>query len=348
MLVCSVVLRPQRHTVEADVVEIAEALDNPGSGTIFVTLTDDPGNARDLLDAFVGQRIVEAANAADVVDAGSAHPASLLEEISAAVAAQDASLTSFRTWATWEPASVASVTLSGSNLIATNTGKNSPDQGAQVSDANAKTTGKYYFEATFITITGGPNLGVGIGTTASTYTGIGSSATVGDHGYQAGAIWANGANTGTSVGAYSNGQITGIAVDLDNRKAWFRHAPSGNWNNSGTANPASNIGGIAIPAGAMVPFVTFGGTPGGAANNVVAGNFGGSAFSGTVPAGFIAGWPVSIVGTVTEAASAVAVQDATKTAAAAVAALDGALVDPKPPSTLIGTEVPDSGPITVV
>jgi hypothetical protein len=295
MLVCSVSLRPQRHTIAAALEEAGSAFDVPSIDAIFATLTDDPGNARDILDAFSGQRMVETANAAVTLDAESTHPAVVLEEISAAVAAQDAGLVAAVTYATWDAATVAAVTLSGGNLIATNTGKNSADQGARVASTNAKTTGKYYFEATFITITGGANLGVGIGTTTSTYTGIGTNATTGNNGLRTGAIWANGANTGVSVGIYSNAQVAGVAVDLDNHKIWFRHSPSGNWNGNASYNPATNTGGITIPAGAMVPFVTFGGTPGGAANNVVAADFGASVFSGTVPSGFTAGWPTGAI-----------------------------------------------------
>lgn len=292
MLFCSVSLRPQRHTIAAEVIEAAAALDVPELGVFFVTLVDAPGDARDIVNAYVGQIIVEPASATATVDAESVHPAALLEETGAAGSVQDASLVSLVNYTTWDPATVTAVTLSGGNLIATNTGTKSADQGAHVAAADGKTTGKYYFEATFITITGGANLGVGIGTTTSTYSGIGGNAVTGDNGYRSGAIYANGSNTGISVGAYSNGQIAGVAVDLDNRKIWFRHAPSGNWNNSGTANPATNSGGITIPAGTMVPFVTFGGNPGGAANNVVAGNFGASAFSGAVPSSFTAGWPL--------------------------------------------------------
>ena len=181
--------------------------------------------------------------------------------------------------------------MSGGNLIATNTGKTPANQGASVASSAGKATGKYYFEATFITITGGANLGVGVGTTASSYANLGNSATTGNNGLATGTIWANGASTGISVGAYSNTQIVGVAVDLDNRKIWFRHSPSGNWNNNASYNPATNTGGVTIPAGTMVPFVTFGGS-GGLANNVVQADFGSTAFSGTVPSGFTAGWPI--------------------------------------------------------
>jgi len=314
MLVCSVVQRPQRHVLAANIIEIAAAIDNPSSGTIFVTLTDDPGNARDLLDAFLGQKIVEAANATDVVDALSAHPVLLLEDISAAVAVQDATINAVTGWATFEPAMSSNVTLSGGNLIATNTAKSPTNQGASVAAQYAKTIGKYYFEPTFITFTGGDNVGVGVGTTTSTYGGLGGSATTGNNGLHSGGIWANGTNTGVTLGLYGDGQVAGVAVDLDNRKIWFKRLPSGNWNNSGTANPATNTGGITIPAGGMVPFATFGGG-GGAANNVVAANFGASAFSGAVPSGFIPGWPIGPTAAVTEAASATAAQDGVKVVA---------------------------------
>lgn len=93
MLVCSVVLRPKRATLAATVTETAAALDTLSPGAIFAILADDPGAASDTVNAFVGQFMIEAANAAAVVDAVAAHPVFVLEEISAAVAVQNASLT---------------------------------------------------------------------------------------------------------------------------------------------------------------------------------------------------------------------------------------------------------------
>ena len=94
-------------------------------------------------------------------------------------------------------------------------------------------------------------------------------------------------NSGVALPA---GTVVGIAVDFTNHLIWFRMAPSGNWNGSGTANPATGVGGITFSTGAMVPFVTFGGS-GGAAGNVITANFGASSFTGTVPSGFYSGWP---------------------------------------------------------
>jgi hypothetical protein len=196
---------------------------------------------------------------------------------------------------TWEAASVTAVTLSGGNLVATNTGTTSTDQGAKVASADAKNSGKYYFEATWTARTAGANYGIGIGTYVSTYIGMGNTGGVtGVNAYFLGTVWSNGGNVWAMGGAWAAGQVMGIAVDLDNRKIWFRLTPSSNWNDNATHNPATNTGGIAIPAGAMVPFVTFGGSSG-AANNVVTANFGASAFVGAVPSGFTSGWSSSSV-----------------------------------------------------
>lgn len=190
---------------------------------------------------------------------------------------------------TWDPATVALVTLSGGNLIATSTGTTEREQGAHVAFAQAKNSGKWYFEATVASAVGG-DVGIGIGTTTSTFTGIGYGGGVtGANSYIAtGNIWINGANAGT-VGGISG--LVGIAVDLDNRKIWYCQPPSSAWN-SGAGSPAANTGGLAISAGAMVPFCTFGDASGAPGGSWTA-NFGASAFVGAIPVGFLA-WDPSI------------------------------------------------------
>lgn len=197
--------------------------------------------------------------------------------------------------ATWDPATATAVTLSGGNLVGTNTGTTSADQGAKVASASGKTSGKYYFEVTFTSALSAQasNLGFGVGTTASTYTGMGNNATTGTVDYIGGSIYSNGSSAVASGGGWATGQTLGIAVDLDNRKFWSHLAsPPGNWNvsGSGTANPATNVGGVTIPSGTMVPFIIFGGS-GGVANNILTANFGATPFIGTVPSGFTSGWP---------------------------------------------------------
>jgi hypothetical protein len=193
------------------------------------------------------------------------------------------------TYATWDAATVTAVTLSGGNLVATNTGTTSADQGAKT---NGKTTGKYYFEITLTTFVGGGNTGVGIGTTASTYTGMGGSATTGTMIYMgSGNVWIQGGNSGQTFGARASGNVICVAVDLDNRKLWFRIGASGLWNTSAGNDPVNNTGGHPVSAGTVCPFVPFGGI-GGVANNIFTTNFGASAFAGAVPSGFTSGWPI--------------------------------------------------------
>ena len=195
------------------------------------------------------------------------------------------------TYATWDAATVTAVMLSGGNLIATNTGTTASEQGAK--SATGKTSGKYYFEMTFTSITNVPTRRVvGIGPPASTYSSVSISATAGSIVNVNGIISSNGVGSIVDLnpGTFAPGAVVGMAIDLDNRRAWFRQSPSGLWNNSATANPATNTEGVTIPVGTMVPYCTFGGTTG-AAGDVTTANFGASAFSGVVPSGFTAGWP---------------------------------------------------------
>lgn len=217
---------------------------------------------------------------------------------------------------TWEAATVTAVTLSGGNLVATSTGTTSNNQGAHAPFADGQTTGKFYFEVTLTTYTGGAGVGVGIGTTAATYSGLSVFATGGDMCFAVGhtgtgTIFVNGGNVGYSIGARTSGDVIGLAVDLINRRIWFRLSPSGLWNGAAGHDPTignGTAGGNPIPAGAMVPFVTYGSSftgAAGVAGNVWTANFGDSAFSGAVPSGYTAGWPGVASGATAQARAAI-------------------------------------------
>jgi hypothetical protein len=213
----------------------------------------------------------------------------------------------------WDPVTVSAVTLSGSNLVASNTGTTSTNQGAHVAFANGKTSGKYYFECTLTTFTGGAGVGVGIGTLTATYAGISTAATQGCMCFMVGHTGTGtifldpGGNTGYSLGARTTGDVIGIALDLGSRKVWFRVSPAGLWENTGGHDPtnSSSGGGFSVVgSGALVPFVTFGnGLAGqaGVVGNVITANFGASAFSGAVPVGYTAGLPPTVVAATSKA-----------------------------------------------
>jgi len=289
MLVCNVSLRPPRAGIAAEIVEVGAALDAATTGNVvFATLVDDPASVGDLVDAYLGEIMLEAASAGDTADASI--PAVLdaaIAETTTAASTEDATMAA--PYTTWDPATVSVTTLSGGNLVATNTSAVSTG-GAQGVVASGKATGKYYYEITITTLTGGGNYGVGVGTTTSTYVNLASNATTGAILFRSGNLYVNGSGPVASFGARSAGDVIGIAVDLINGKVWHRVAPSGNWNANASYDPATNTGGFTLPAGTYVPFWTNGGS-GGATGNVATANFGASAFSGAVPSGFTSGWP---------------------------------------------------------
>lgn len=82
----------------------------------------------------------------------------------------------------------------------------------------------------------------------------------------------------------STGQKVCVALDLDNMRVWFR-LNGGNWNSSGLADPATNVGGYDISAfgyGGVWPVNIFGGS-----GSVITTNFGDSSFAFTAPSGFL-------------------------------------------------------------
>jgi hypothetical protein len=152
-------------------------------------------------------------------------------------------------------------------------------------------TGKYYWECTFVD-TG--NTACGIAALATTLTGTGTSGVAGTAyvNNAGGSILINGPAGGASLGAFSAGQIACIALDLNAQLIWFRKAPAGNWNNSGTANPASGAGGFALTfVGAGVAAYALYSSANATPNGLVTANFGDSAFTGVAPSGFAAGFP---------------------------------------------------------
>jgi len=187
---------------------------------------------------------------------------------------------------TWSTTDKLNITLSGSNLTAV--GASNAIAGVRAADANH--TGKFYFEITFVawSLT---NTYAGL-TTLDTNLG----ALVGDTQRCAGVIksghiYVNGSDTGSTLGTRAAGNIISVAVDIDAQLIWFRVAPSGNWNGSATADPATGTGGISIAAlfvannTSVVPVFN----PVFYLDKVTA-NFGDTSFSGTAPGGYTGGW----------------------------------------------------------
>ena len=172
-------------------------------------------------------------------------------------------------------ATVSTATLSGANLVATSTGANQYARSADYFNSGA-----YYFEYTITTT--GTFWTVGLATSDAVAYNTAIAAVVV---YFNGTIYVNGVSTGSSIGSPTTGSVIGIAVSNDNQQFWAR-LNGGNWNGSGTANPTTGVGGIALPKKSFVsPWVSMS-----VSGIAITGNFGGSAFAFAAPAGFTSGW----------------------------------------------------------
>jgi hypothetical protein len=181
-------------------------------------------------------------------------------------------------WSTTDK--TASATLSNSNLTITSA---SSAQGAR--GADRQVAGQFYFEITPTSWTAGG--AVGVANSQATFTSSTlNTATVGTNGN----IVVNNVNTGVTLGTIAAASTVGIAVDLTNRRIWFRIAPSGNWNGNAGYAPNTGVGGVDIsPAGGvgipLHPFAYIQANP-----QVYTANFGDTAFVGAVPSGYTSGF----------------------------------------------------------
>jgi len=147
--------------------------------------------------------------------------------VSGSTTSASAATTTFDATKNWQ----SQLVYSNGNLTVTNTNTNI----LNVKGVSVKTAGKFYFE-------------VGNATSIPEKIGIcgaSTNATTNGTAYYAmdGGLFFDGGNQLNSN--FVLGTNTCIAVDLDAKLMWARNG-SGNWNNSGTANPATGVGGVSI------------------------------------------------------------------------------------------------------
>src|SRR5262245_1816518 len=282
MLVCNVSLRPKRSAISADLTETVLAADLLGIGNIvFAALVDDPASVTETVDAFLGDIMLEPASAADAVDSGLLYATTIVEALTT-TELPDATITPASSATTWNPSDKsANITLTSGNLTVSNS--TGPDGG--VRSTTSKTTGKVYFEYTTTNLSGG-NTGFGLATSSANLAVIGSVGAGGLMIFASGAIYFNGSGSGLNIG--SPGNNVAFAIDVPNKLFWARgQSGAGNWNGSGTANPATGAGGLDISAlfstNAVFACVAENST---AAN--ISANFGATSFIQSMPSGFTA------------------------------------------------------------
>jgi len=108
--------------------------------------------------------------------------------------------------------------------------------------------GKWYFEAKYVSGTTSSNASVGLCRRNEDlaaqvgYDGNGQEVGVFQN---SGNIYTDGTNTAAGSSFGTANDVVSVAYDADNRTAWFR-TNGQQWNGSATADPATNVGGIAV------------------------------------------------------------------------------------------------------
>jgi hypothetical protein len=284
MLVTNVSLARRRATIAAEVAEAAAAIDSSTLGNIvFATLVDDPASVGELVDAYLGEIMMESAGAVDSADAALPISATIAE---AAAADSAQSVAAAVTAATWNPADKSSaMTLSNGNMTASQPAS----AGYQfVRSTTSKSTGKLYCEITWgASVGGGGNDGIGIATSSATSSWV-AGGTGGLVYWSSGSAFFNGGPVVSGLGSCSPGDVCCFAIDLANNRIWSRKN-AGVWNSGGSDNPATNVGGVDISA--LFPtnplYMHFGSTGNWSASSCTI-NFGATAFAQAVPSGFTA------------------------------------------------------------
>lgn len=152
----------------------------------------------------------------------------------------------------WNPADKgADITLTNADLTAT---RGAAGGWQTVRGLVSKAAGKWYFEVTLVEDSASSAI-VGICTAAlslTTFTGNAAASV----GFQSnGVVHVNAVSGVHTNPILPEGATAAVAFDLTNNRIWYRQL-GGNWNNSPTADPATNTGGIAITAGTYFPAVS--------------------------------------------------------------------------------------------
>jgi hypothetical protein len=126
------------------------------------------------------------------------------------------------------------IALSGGNLVATSS--------AAGNAASTRTlTGKNYFEAVITTLAGTPSIGLVNHIFAFSTALLGADAN--SLAFKStGAVVVNGSTLAT-IATFAAGDRIDCAIDPASRLIWFR-VNGGNWNNNGSNDPATGVGGI--------------------------------------------------------------------------------------------------------
>jgi hypothetical protein len=133
------------------------------------------------------------------------------------------------------------ITLSNSNFTARKIAFSAWETSRSLT---SRTAGKHYYEWTPDEFSGS-FIAAGFATAASALNNYTGSATVSLGLVSNGDFFRNASSVASGIGAMTEGDVISMALDLDNDLVWFRRN-GGNWNGSGSDNPATTTGGFAL------------------------------------------------------------------------------------------------------
>ncbi len=188
---------------------------------------------------------------------------------------------------TWDTGFNGGLTLSNGNLTATS----NVASFKTTRSTTSKTTGKVYLEVTNTLFdTNGFIMGVGTSSASSgNFPGTDASA----YGFQCaaggdGEEYYNNSYVGSPWASCVQGDVVGVAIDVDNKLIWLKNLTIGSgWNSAtgGTQDPGTGQGGLSMSSISGAFYFMWGGldNPG---HNSATVNFGATSFTGTAPSGF--------------------------------------------------------------
>ncbi len=185
-------------------------------------------------------------------------------------------------YATWNPNDKgSSITLSNKNNVATKSGSNSDYTNSGIRSTIGKSSGKWYFEYVY-TEDGGSNWPVvGVGNLSANMSDhVGSDTNSWGIYAQDGYKYHN--DVGSSYGtSFVQGDIIGVALDMDNGKVWF--SKNGTWMNSGDPAAGTNEAFSGL-TGTIYAFIVVH-----QPSSIWTANFGATGLTYTPPSGFKSG-----------------------------------------------------------
>lgn len=177
-------------------------------------------------------------------------------------------------------------TLTNSNLTATAPAAT----GALSRSVSSYSTGKYHFEVT-ITFSGTPSIAFGV-CSAGANLNVSPGLTGGDSigAYDNNSVHGNNSGLGSWAASIISGDVVAVEVDVGAGLIWFKDVTQGgDWNDSGTADPATGAGGYSLSSGSVgtPTFACVGAYSGGGGGSATI-NFGATSFALAPSSGFSA------------------------------------------------------------